>query len=43
MEPDIIVRVYYLLKNLTEEDKFILIGCDGIWEKYQNEQIANII
>jgi len=29
--------------DLTEEDKFIVIASDGVWEFIQNEEIVNIV
>jgi serine/threonine protein phosphatase PrpC len=28
---------------LTKNEKFILMGCDGIWEKYSNQEISDYI
>jgi len=28
---------------LTKEDKFIIMGCDGIWERFTNEEITKFI
>jgi serine/threonine protein phosphatase PrpC len=28
---------------LSPSDKFLIIGCDGIWEKLSNEQICDFI
>ncbi len=25
------------------DDKFILIGCDGIWEKFSNEELCDMV
>ena len=29
--------------NLTEQDKFIVIASDGVWEFLQNNDVVNII
>ena len=30
----------HLNYDLTPEDDFIIMGCDGIWEKWSNEEIV---
>lgn len=25
------------------DDKFILIGCDGIWEKFSNDELCDMV
>lgn len=35
--PDISVN------TLSKGDKFILIGCDGVWEKMSNEEVSDFI
>jgi serine/threonine protein phosphatase PrpC len=28
---------------MTKDDKFIIMGCDGIWERFSNEEITDFI
>ena len=30
-------------RELTEDDKFVVIATDGLWEHLSNEQIINIV
>lgn len=40
---DCMITAYPTIKTvvLTKEDKFIAIGCDGIWEKYSNQSLVD--
>ena len=35
--------MYFFEKNVNVKDKFILIGCDGVWEKMSNQGVSDFI
>lgn len=35
--PDLVRRVSLIIKTLSPDDKFVIMGCDGIWERYSNQ------
>ena len=43
VEVGVIAEAEILEMNLTEQDKFIIIASDGVWEFLTNDEVVNII
>eukprot|EP00913_Durusdinium_trenchii_P003376 g3125.t1 len=31
------------LRKLSDQDRYLLLGCDGIWERFTNQQVVDFV